>query len=1005
MNQVQIYTIVRRAVIMLLILLVMPQLFAQNPQQKTTAYEVTGVVKDHQDNPVKGALLTLQERIESVQSDSAGTFRMNVLSSDILICKNKGYSTQKISMKAGSRHVEISMEPLLHDEEAVEVAFGTYSKRALAGSMSTIHSDKVKKNAVNQIEQAMNGTLSGLYSVKNGGQEFSRSNYNYYLRGIATTGDARPLILVDGVDGNIDLLDPKEVESITVLKDAAELAMYGVRGANGVILITTKRGNTENNFMNVEMKLGVQTPAVISDKLNSYQYTTLHNEANVNDGKSPIYDPEQYLNPDDPYRYADTDFPGLFLKDKSMFQNYTFSTGGGNDVAQYYCLVGYMKQDGLFDLPSGYDGVNQANNERFNFRTNLDVALGKGFSLNTNIAAVYDERRSPWMNTTVSSSNNSLFNKLMTIPASAYPLINPDGSLGGTAEYLDNPLGLLQAGRRRESTRQLTAQVKLVKDLSYYVKGLSANVMYGFENFNSYYQGRYTKFAVYQLEADDTYTQYGTEDTKVTATGGQMSDYYNDMNVTAGLDYNRRFGKHQLTGTLVYNQYTIRVSGDNPAYKWLGTSGRLLYGFNNRYFAQFTAAYHGSNNFARGERYDFFPAAAVAWVMSEEDFLQTSAFISYLKMRASYGLTGNDRNGGSRFMYRQSFYNKGGYGFGNPNGSSKGAYEGTLGNPDATWETAAKFNLGIDFGAMENALNLSVDYFHENRSDILVQQANVVPALIGIGLPQYNAGRITNQGVELDVNYSKRFGNLLVSTGFNIMMVKSNIEDLKEVAYPEQEQYRNRQGHAVTSRFGFIADGLYTNQSEIDAAGLVSSFGQLAPGDIKYRDMNGDGVINDADKTVIGHSLPETIYGVNLALEYKGFDFYCLGEGAANYETHIRPGQFSTYAYLNRWISESESAASTYPRLTFESEHNQQTSTYWQEKGKLFRLATIEVGYTLPDNWVRRLAVSKVRMYINADHVYSTMNDREGRDFEAPGAGYTEYPMMKTVQFGLSVNL
>jgi hypothetical protein len=280
-----------------------------------------------------------------------------------------------------------------------------------------------------------------------------------------------------------------------------------------------------------------------------------------------------------------------------------------------------------------------------------------------------------------------------------------------------------------------------------------------------------------------------------------------------------------------------------------------------------------------------------------------------------------------------------------------------------------------------------------------------VPELIGINLPMYNAGKVSNKGYEFQLNYSKKINNVLIRTGGNLTIAKNNVLDLKEVAYSQQEQYRYRQGNQVDTRFGLVADGIYQNKAEIDASGLVSSYGNLTPGDIKYKDLNSDGIINDADRKAIGNTLPKTIYGIHLGIEYKGFDFYSFGEGATDYNVHIRPNQFSTYAYDNRWSAENSTSQSAYPRLSLISTHNQQTSTFWQEKGNMFRLSTLEIGYTMPDEVVRTISLSKIRLFFNANNMFSTVSSRENRDFEASNAGYSEYPTMKTFLFGLSVNL
>lgn len=1008
MSQIKTHTIVQRSMIILAFFFYSIHIFSQNSQNKNAVYELTGIVKDNAGVPISGALLSLQEKSIVGTTNNNGAFKLQVSKSDVLICSYKGFETQLVSLQSGLKTLTISMNQLAIGNEPIEVAFGTYPKRELPAATAIIDEEVIKKNAVNTIEEALNGTLSGLYSISNGGQTFGKSNYGFYVRGIATTGNASPLLLVDGVDVNINLLDPKEVASVTVLKEASELAMYGMRGANGVVLIKTKRGNKSADFMNLDMRSGFQTPSYISSKLTAYQYAKLHNEANSNDGKNPVFNADSYLNPVDIYRSPDTKFPDQFLRKdtQSIYQNLNFSTGGGNDIAQYYCLAGYMKEGGLFTIPTQFGNANQTDNERYNFRTNIDVNLGKGFVLNTNISAINDTRRSPWLGSSnnVASSNNILFNSIMNTPANAYPLINPNATLGGTSEYQSNILGILKSGTRNEITRQLSVKVKLSKDLSEIVKGLSANAVYSFENYNSYYEGRYKSFAVYQLLSDNTYKKYGTDDTKVTSVGGQMSDYYSDVTINAGLDYNATFGKHQITSSITTNQYTSNVSGDNPDYKWLGTSGRLLYGFNNRYYAQLSGAYQGSNSFANGNRYGFFPAAGLSWIVSEENFIKSTKLIQYLKLRTSYGLVGNDM-GSSRYMHRQSYYKSNGYGFGNPNGSVLGVYEGTLGNPNATWETAYKANVGVDLSILNNSLTLSADYFNENRNNILVSQANIVPELLGVNLPLYNAGKATNKGFEFELNYAKKIGNVTINAGGNVTITKNNVLDVKELAYPQQEQYRYRQGNPIDVRFGLVAEGIYQNTEEIISSGLVSSYGNLAPGDIKYKDLNGDGIINDADRKPIGNVLPKTIYGIHLGLEYNGFDFYCSGEGASGYSVHIRPNQFSTYAYDNRWTPEQGSAQSAYPRLSLLSTNNQQTSTFWQEKGNLFRFSSLEMGYTFPDDLTHNISLSKLRLFFNANNIFSTQSSRENRDFEASNAGYSGYPMMKTFLVGLSVNL
>jgi TonB-linked SusC/RagA family outer membrane protein len=1004
MRKIKIHTISQQVIIGLLFLFCTSTLVAQNNKDKT--FELLGTVTDANGQPLEGVLIALQEKKGQAKTNKKGVFKINALQDDVVIYRIKGYKTAQKTVQTETENLDMILVKLLIGETPANVAFGTYNERELSGAISSTEAKDIRRNAVNTIEQALNGTITGLHSIKNGSQKFGASNYNFYLRGLATNGSATPLMLVDGVDANINLLDPKEVESITVLKDASELAMYGIRGANGVILIKTKQGSEVSSYTNIELKSGFQTPSSIAPKLNAYQYTSLYNEARTNDGRSAVFNANNYLNPSDVYRYPDTNFPDLFLRNdtQSAYQNYTFTTGGGNRKAQYFFLVGYMKQGGIFKVPVDYNSVTQTYNERYNFRSNIDIDLGKGFLLDTKIVVLNDQKRSPNTGGGVNNANNSLFSSIMSTPANAYPVLNPDGSYGGNAEYQNNIMGILQSGFRNEATRQLTVKAEISKDLNSLVKGLGINAVYSFENYNSYYNGETTEFAVYKLNPDDTYTQYGIQDTKVSSFGDQIGDFYNDATFMASLTYDNIFGDHELKGNLVTHQYNSRVSGDNPDYRWFGTSARLLYAFKNKYYVQVSGATQGSNGFTRGNRYGFFPSVGASWVISEENFLKSSYVFNYLKLRASYGLTGNDRSA-PRFLYRQAFTRANGYGFGNPNGSVAGTTEGVLANPNATWETAYKTNVGVDVSLFNQTVTLTANYFNEKRTDILVPQSNVVPDLIGVFLPVYNAGEITNTGFDLQLDYNKTFGDFKLNVGGNMSYAKSNVVDLKEIAYRDEEQYRYLKGNPVDTRFGLVANGIYNSQSDIDADGVVSSYGILRPGDIRYEDLNGDGIINSADRKAIGNYMPEVIYGLHLGVEYKGFDLYAFAEGATKYSVIVRPDEFSTYAYNYRWTATSGSAQSLFPRVSLESDHNSQTSTFWQEKGNLFRIATIEMGYTFPKQVSNSLSISKMRIYVNLDNVFSTVTKRENRDYEAMSAGYTQYPLMKTFLLGLSLNL
>ncbi len=975
-------------------------LFAQN---SPVEYELKGNVTSVGGAAIESAEIYLSNRLKTINSDENGDFSTLVNENELIVVEAEGYKTQTVLLK-GEKELNIILKPFVIGEVLQNAAMGKYLGRGLSASFSTIDADVIRRNNVMRVEEAMNGTLSGLYSLKSGGETFGSTNYALYVRGKSTTGDATPLILVDGVDANINLIDASEIESVTVLKDASELAMYGMRGANGVILINTKEGNRKDKFIHLDVRAGVQTPVKIASKLNAYQYTTLYNEAATNDGAIAIYDPDVYLSDHDAYSYPDTDMPGDFLKNHSSYQQYNFTLGGGNRNTQYFALLGYSKQDGLFEqsdeAKDDYASHNYSN-ERYNFRTNLNIDLGRGFTFESKLQAIFDKVYAPyvsgkWCNTIA----NYLFKNIMTTPANAYPIFNKDGSLGGTSEYTNNPVGDLDNGSRVEESRQLTALVRLGKDLDFITPGLSAHIMYDFSNFNSYYKNRYHSFAVYQQTSDTSYTKYNDDETQISRSGGTLDNYFVDHTIEGRLDYDRSFGLHDFTGALVFNTYSSKVSGDYPTYMWLGTSVRMLYGYDKKYYVQLAGSYQGSNSYASGKRYGFFPSIGLSWIASDEDFMSNVSFIDYLKIKTSFGLIGNDQTGGSRFMYRQYYYLGDNYGFGNPNGDKQGAYEGSLANENETWETAYMGNIGAELLTLNQTLSFEANYFYERRTDILVSESNLVPSVIGVSLPSTNAGVIKNQGVEMTVTYNNSVGDLEYGIGGNLMYARNEIIDLKETAYKYDWQYKK--GHSINTVFGLKANGLLF--ADEVASAPTSSYGVVQAGDIKYINQNSDddNLINDFDKVALGSTFPELIYGFNIYAKYKGFDFYCYGEGAALYSKYIRPDMYSEYAYNNRYQGD---AGASYPRLSLSSNHNSQTSSFWEENANCLRISSVELGYRLPNDFIHRFKVEGVRLYVNLHNPITIANEREGRDFEAYTAGFTSYPLLKTWMMGLTVSL
>ncbi len=427
-----------------------------------------------------------------------------------------------------------------------------------------------------------------------------------------------------------------------------------------------------------------------------------------------------------------------------------------------------------------------------------------------------------------------------------------------------------------------------------------------------------------------------------------------------------------------------------------------MYGYDMRYFAEFSAAWQGSNSYDKGNRYGIFPALGLSWVLSNEDFLQDNQVVNFLKLRASGGINGNDKTLGNRFAYRQSWYAGSGYGFGNPNTVGDGSYEGTLATDNATWEKSYKVNVGIDFATLRNDLSLTVDLFYERRNNIMVEQSNGIPSLIGIEMPYVSDGKVDNRGIEASVAYNKKIGDVMLMAGGNFLFARNKIIDLKEPAYEYDWLYKK--GNPVSAVYGFVANGIYNRPDEIINA-PSSNYTTLTPGDIRYVNQNpgDDNIINDLDVVAIGKSFPEITYGIHLGLAYKNFDISCYGKGSALNDIFFMPSNFSVYARDNRW--QNENSNGNYPKMSLSDEHNNKPSTFWKQSGNYFRINSLELGYTLPAKITRSLFISDLRIYVNTNNLATIGSERENRDPEAYTAGYSTYPLLRSFIVGLSIKL
>ncbi|MDR7129543.1 TonB-linked SusC/RagA family outer membrane protein [Algoriphagus sp. 4150] len=898
------------------------------------------------------------------------------------------------------------------EKELMNVAYGRQTKQAVTGAISTIGGDAMAKTLTPTLSNTLFGRLPGL-TVMSGSGEPGFDEPSMLIRGLGTFNHAGFLVIVDGFEASFDNLSVEEIESVSVLKDAAALALYGTRGANGVLLVTTKRGFDGKTQIRFTARTGFQKPTRLPDFVNSYDYGVLYNEALANDGLPVRYSPsdlENYRSGNDPFLFPDVNWYNEVLGDNAPISDINLTFSGGGETTRYFILLGYMQNQGLYANtdPKRKENSN-ADFRRVNFRSNIDVAISSKVTASLDFGGRIENRFFPNVN------GFGLWENMARYPSNAFPVTNPDGSWGGTSRYPNNPVAsVLGRGYTSSHDRNIMTNLRLSEDLGDLIPGLRFSQAIGINNWHRGNYNRTRSLAFYEIGAGDS----GSEEPYLyyprgLDTGFSVQEWGNDqwnrVNIQAALDYEKQLGHHGLTGMLMYHQDVLSVSGNNVPYANQSLMGRFTYNYQSRFFAELGFAYSGSERFPEGHRFGFFPSLSGAWIVSNEEFLKGSSVVNFLKARASAGILGNDRFGGSRFAYTQDFYYSGEYRLGLDNVSNGIINYGQLGNSEISWEKDLKFNVGFE-ATLYNKLAVVMDLFYNRRSNMPVNTGNIFPGYIGVLPPYENIGKVNNRGFELDLRYTDHIGSFNYFVGASGFFAKNKIIEMGEIAHPESYMYRT--GHAIGQHFGWEADGFYSPDDfeangELKQGVLVSSFAAVKPGDIKYIDQNGDGRIDQNDEIAIGKTwLPEFIYTFNVGAQYKGFDLELLFYGLTNRSINLNGTYFwglqndanlSSNA-LNRWTPENQENA-TFPRLTtLANENNYRPSTFWMKSGNLLRLRNIELGYAIPEVWAHQIKVDNLRVFVNAVNLL-TWDKMDMVDPEAYGG----YPPLKSLNLGISV--
>lgn len=989
--------------------------------QEGNQAQVSGRVTDDSGQPVSGVSVKVKYRSEiDVATDDKGQFSIVVSPNDTLLFTHVGYASQEIPVenRIVFNVIMVTSESMM--EEITVVGYGTQRKITFTGAQSTISIREMEKTSTPSLSNAIAGKLPGIITRQSSGEPGADAA-QVFIRGLSTFGNNAPLILIDGVERNMNQINAQEIESFTILKDASATAVYGVRGANGVIIINTKRGTVGKPTVMFRSEAASLTALRLPNYINGGEYALLMNEARSYQGLAPRWSDEEvnkFFEQTDPYLYPNSDWTATVLNQKTWQTISNLSVTGGSEIIKYYTNVGYTLQNGIYKQDPANKYNTNANIKRYNFRSNVDVNLSKDLTMQLGIGGIIQNGNYP------GASADQIFNMLRVISPIAYPVLNPDGTPGGASTYVGgNPWGLAtQSGYSTQDHTTLQATFGGRWDLSSLLtEGLSVRGLFSYDRYALTSNVRAKEFEVKRYLGKDPDTGedlYSAPYREEKPLGYGISNAGNRAIYMEGqVNFERQIDAHYVTAMLLYNQrdYVDLTAGSsilNLPFRKQGVSGRATYSFDDRYLAEVNFGYNGSENFPKGKRFGLFPAFSAGWVVSNENFWNISV-INHFKIRGSHGKVGNDQIG-QRFLFLNTINTAGqSYLFGPDQQLYYGMEENQIGNDRITWERATKNNVGIDLGLWNDRITLQVDAFNEHRSGILMRRSTV-PDVAGFfpwSIPYANIGVMKNKGLDalLEMRNSTTSGWMYTFRG-NFTFAKNTIveNDEPQRRYP----YLSSRGLALNTHHVYIAEGLFASEEEIKAWPR-QTFSVTRPGDVKYRDINGDGVIDSYDQVPVGYPrLPQMSFGFGGTIAYKWFDVSLYFTGAA--QSSIFLNGYSIWPfydgegvnnvlreyYDNRWTPDQPDAH--YPAIDRgNNPNNFLNSTIWLRNGNYLRLRNAEIGFNVPEHLTHRLHLKELRLFVNGMNLYTwdhvKIIDPESND------GTGGYPLQRSVNFGLQI--
>lgn len=892
------------------------------------------------------------------------------------------------------------------------------SKDLITSSISQIDGVKVENipgaNRMNSIA----GLLTGFVNIQDNGSPGWENN-SMYIRGLRTLDASnQPLIIVNGFyRPNAGYINPYDIESITVLKDAASTASFGLRGGNGVILITTKKGRRQPLKISVNTSFGYLQPTKLPAVANSFDYATLYNEALINDGGVAKYDQaalDAYKNGDDLFNYPNNNWLKKFYKKDTFYQTYNLNLRGGSDQVLYYVSAGLTKNSGSLHVDDTVNTYNtNLDHQAIDFRGNMDIKVTPLMNLSIDVAT----KISQW-NLPGTLNDQEIMARLVRIPPNAFPIFNEDGSLGGTAQYTENPYGMINySGYSINKTRNLYSTLYLDHKLDFIIKNLTAYASVSFDNYYDQSITRNKGYFVYEGNIDNP---HGTGKPDIQQNNNSFGTVYRSFDIRTGLRFTQDINEeHNVAANLFLNQNTESGNGRRMPHVYKGLIGSAHYAYKNRYLLDYSFAYQGSEQIGgtKNQQFMFFPAVSLGWILTGEDFLSNNSVLSFMKLRGSYGITGLDD--GINYYQKSTIFRNIGKAYLTGEGlSSVNTYRRIqVGIENIKAERFYKSNIGLDTRFFGDKLYFNVDVFHESGKDLIINSLEI-PAMFGArGGLKTNIGETSNKGFEIESGFNARVGDLkyLLFTTFSFS--RSKIIDMQEeeVTY----SFNSRTGHPINAQFGLQADGLFYDDNEI-ASSPVQQYGSYKPGDIKYKDLNNDDIIDVDDRTKIGFgSIPEYVYGMGANMYYKGFDFSLFFQGVGNVDKKMsgllywefNPNGTGTVFehHKNRWVYDPAQnidtrLTATYPRLTTGGDNNNNrspNSDYWLKDASYLRLKNVEIGYSLSDKIAKSIFIENIRFFVSLNNIL-TFDGIKIIDPELTSSGM-RYPIQKSMNFGINL--